>query len=96
MPIQLKELNDGKTAEVQLTGKLVNEDCDIFVPAVERLAEKHRRIRRLVERHDFHGWAADALWEDTRFGVHHFRDIDRPALVGEKKWQEGNSGKEAI
>jgi hypothetical protein len=29
------------------------------------------------------------LWEDTKFATHHFRDIERLALVGEKKWQHG-------
>jgi len=29
------------------------------------------------------------VWEDTKFAVHHFRDIERLAVVGETKWQEG-------
>jgi hypothetical protein len=29
------------------------------------------------------------LWEDIKFDVKHFRDIERLALVGEKKWEEG-------
>ena len=29
-----------------------------------------------------------ALWEDTKFGVNHFHDIERLAVVGEKKWQK--------
>jgi hypothetical protein len=39
--------------------------------------------------HDFKGWTAGALWEDTKFAVKHFNDIDRLAVVGESKWQEG-------
>ena len=38
---------------------------------------------------DFHGWTAGALWEDIKFDVRHFRDIERLALVGEKKWEKG-------
>ena len=41
-----------------------------------------------VEGFDFHGETAGALWEDTKFAVHHFRDVKRLALVGETKWQE--------
>jgi hypothetical protein len=38
---------------------------------------------------DFHGWTAGALWEDTKFALHHFSDIERLAVVGETKWQHG-------
>ena len=34
----------------------------------------------------FHGWAAGALWEDTRFAINHFADIEKIAMVGEKRW----------
>ena len=36
---------------------------------------------------DLHGWDAGALWEDTKFAIEHFSDIERLAVVGEKKWQ---------
>jgi len=38
---------------------------------------------------EFNGWDAGALWEDTTFAVHHFSDIERLAIVGEKRWQHG-------
>ena len=40
---------------------------------------------------DFHGWDAGALWEDIKFDLKHFSDIERVAMVGEKKWQKGMS-----
>lgn len=40
---------------------------------------------------DFHGWEAGALWEDIKFDVKHFRDIERLAMVGERKWEKGMS-----
>jgi hypothetical protein len=30
-----------------------------------------------------------ALWEDIKFDIRHFADIERLALVGEKRWQHG-------
>ena len=33
------------------------------------------------------GWNAGALWEDTKFAIKHFSDIERIAMVGETKWQ---------
>ena len=38
---------------------------------------------------DFHGWSASAAWEDTKFGVKHFNDIERLAIVGENQWEKG-------
>ena len=40
---------------------------------------------------NFHGWSVGALWEDLKFDVRHFSDIERLAMVGEKKWQKGMS-----
>ena len=37
----------------------------------------------------FHGWEAGAMWEDIKFDMKHFADIERLAMVGEKKWQHG-------
>jgi hypothetical protein len=89
MSIKLEEQNGGKTLEVTLTGKLVKEDYENFVPVVERLVKQHGKIRILLVMHDFHGWTAGALWEDTKFATHHFNDIERLAVVGETKWQRG-------
>ncbi len=87
--VTLKESSGGKVLEVQLTGKLAKEDYEHFVPVVERLVKAHGKIRLLVEMHDFHGWTAGALWRDIKFDARHFSDIERLAVVGEKKWQHG-------
>ena len=89
MAIKLEESDGGKKLEVSLTGKLVKEDYEAFVPVVERLVEQHGKIRMLVVMHDFHGWTAGALWEDTKFAARHFSDIERLAVVGETQWQHG-------
>jgi hypothetical protein len=89
MPVEFKELNNGALVEVHLTGTLVKKDYEAFVPVVEQLVKQHGKIDMLVTMHDFRGWTAGALWEDSKFALHHFRDVKRLALVGETKWQEG-------
>jgi len=79
----------GKLLEVSASGKLTKEFYESFVPAVEELITQHGKIRVLFQMHDFHGWTAGALWEDVKFDVKHWRDIERLAIVGEKKWQHG-------
>jgi hypothetical protein len=89
--LQLTERQDGKVLEVQVQGKLTKDDYEAFVPEIERLIRQHGKMRVLFYMHDFEGWSAGALWEDTKFDARHFRDIERLALVGETKWQEGMS-----
>lgn len=88
MSVRMEETQDGKVLEAHLEGTLAKDDYARFVPEFERLFAKHGKLRVLVVMHDFHGWKIGALWEDIKFDVKHFRDIERIAIVGEKKWQE--------
>jgi hypothetical protein len=89
MPVELKELSGGRILEVRATGKLVANDYVELVPTFERLKQQHGKLRVLFELHDFHGWTAGSLWQDLKFEERHFSDIERLAIIGETKWQEG-------
>lgn len=43
----------------------------------------------MFDMNDVHGWEVSAAWEDFKFGIGHFSDIERLAMVGETRWQEG-------
>jgi hypothetical protein len=87
--LKLHEEADGKIVNVHLSGKLTRADYHHFIPEVDRLIAKHGTIRVLCLMEDFHGWEMGALWEDIKFEVKHFADIERLALVGQSKWQAG-------
>ncbi len=89
MPIQLSEENGGKILVVHVSGKLLKVDYEHFVPEFERLVQVHGKLRVLFDMTGFHGWEASAAWEDLKFGVAHFADIERLAMVGENRWQHG-------
>ena len=91
MAATIHETNGGKVLEVDVSGKLTHDDYQRFVPAFEHLVERHGRIRVLFVMAGFHGWEAAALWDDIKFDVKHFSDIDRLAMVGDTKWQQGMS-----
>lgn len=80
---------DGKIMEVAVTGKLTREDYERFVPAAEELIREQGKIRVLFIMHDFHGWTFGAAWEDIKFDLKHFNHIERLAIVGESKWEQG-------
>lgn len=89
MPVELKEMSDGRILDVRATGKIEAADYAQLVPMFKRDADKHGKLRLLFELHDFHGWTAGALWEDLKFEAKHFTDIERLAIVGDKKWEKG-------
>ncbi len=86
--IEIESYDAGKVNFVSITGKLEKSDYDLFVPMLEAGIKAHSKINLLIELHDFHGWSAGAAWEDTKFGVRHFNDIQRLAIVGDHDWEK--------
>ena len=89
MPIQFNEEKGGKELAVHVSGKLTRADYPDFESEFERLVRQHGHLRVLFDMTDFHGWDAGAAWEDIKFGIDHVADIERMAMVGDKKWQHG-------
>jgi len=87
--IQLEKLPVGNIVTLKFKGKVSKADYDEFVPQIEFLMESDAKLRLLIELHDFEGWTAGAMWEDTKFAARHFNDIERLAVVGEARWERG-------
>lgn len=87
--IALASTESNNILTVKASGKLTKEDYEKFGPQVEALIQQHGKIRVLIELEDFRGWNAGALWEDSKFAWQHYGDIERLAIVGEKKWEKG-------
>ena len=77
-----------KVLEAHVSGKLTEDDYERFTPEVEKVINKYGKIRMLTDMHDFHGWDARGLWEEFKLDVRHAKDLERLAIVGEKRWQE--------
>ncbi len=91
MSFEIVETAAGNLVEVHATGKLTKEAYEAFVPMTEAKIAEQGKIRILFVMHDFHGWDAGAAWEDIKFDLKHFKDIERLGIVGETKWQKGMS-----
>jgi hypothetical protein len=85
MSIQLNEENGGKVLVVHVSDKLAKADYEHFVLEFERLVRQHGKLSVLFDMTGFYGWEASLLWEDIKFEIKHFADIERLAMVGEKK-----------
>ncbi len=79
---------DPNLVEVRISDRLSRDDYTKFVPQVESVINRVGKIRILMEMQDFHGWEMGAMWEDIKFDLKHFKDIERLAMVGDKKWEE--------
>jgi hypothetical protein len=86
--IEQLDRSAGDAIGFKLSGKLHDEDYKRFVPLVDDAIAKHGKVKMLAQFHDFHGWDAHALWDDTKFATTHCTKIKKLALVGEKKWEE--------
>ena len=80
--------SSGKTLGFKMSGKLHDEDYKQFVPTVEAAIKTHGKVRLLAQFEDFHGWDMHAMWDDTKFATKHCAEVERIALVGDKKWEE--------
>jgi len=78
----------GKLLGFRMSGKLHDEDYKHFVPTVEAAIKTSGKVRILAQFEDFHGWDLHALWDDTKFSTQHCADVEKIALVGDKKWEE--------
>jgi SpoIIAA-like len=84
------EILDQSTRDVfamRVSGKILHQDYQHFVPSVEKRIEEHGSVRCYIEMFEFHGIELRALWDEIKFDVRHARQIERCALVGDRAWQ---------
>lgn len=74
--------------EVMLAGKLTTEDYERFARRFEETAARNEKMRLFLTIDALEEWTAGAMWEDVKFDVKHFNDIERCAIVGDRKWEE--------
>lgn len=84
---KLKE-STGNIIGFKLSGRLHDEDYHYFVPAIEDVIKQTGKTRILAFFCDFHGWDLHAAWDDLKFGTKHMSDIERIAMVGDKRWEK--------
>jgi hypothetical protein len=89
MAIQFNEENGGKILVVHAPGTLVKADYGPFVSEFERLLRRRGKLHVLFDMTGLQGWDAGAAWEEFKFDMEHFADIERLAMVGDKKWERG-------
>jgi hypothetical protein len=83
MTIEIIEGLPDQVLGLEASGEIEDDDyVDVVLPAIEALLEQHERVRILyVLTEDFEKYEADAMWEDTKMGLHYFGKWERIGLV---------------
>jgi hypothetical protein len=76
------------TLGFRISGDVTGGDYDsVLTPAIDKAIEKFDRIRLLVQvGPDFEGYSLDAVWDDTKLGLRHWRGFERVAVVTDVGW----------
>ncbi|OHB68673.1 MAG: hypothetical protein A2V70_07030 [Planctomycetes bacterium RBG_13_63_9] len=85
---KVSERSSGNVIGIRVSGKLLHADYQQFIPKLEELIREHGSIRCLMEMEDFEGFELRALWDELKFDTKHCRDIERCAVVGNRKWEQ--------
>ena len=80
--------SEGRRVFVKASGKLTDADYKALIPQLEGTIDKYGPIRLLVDMGEFEGIELRAAWDDFAFGLKHWNDFERMALVGDKRWEE--------
>ena len=86
--IETLQTSSPKIVGFKLTGKLHDDDYKAFVPALEKILAAEGKVRLFALFEDFHGWDLHAAWDDLKFGLKHYGDLDRIAMVGDQRWEK--------
>ena len=76
-----------KVFAMRVSGKLLHQDYQQFVPLVEKQIETHGGVRCYIEMIEFQGIELRALWDEIKFDVRHAWQIERFAIVGDRAWE---------
>lgn len=78
----------GRHVYLKAEGRLTDADYKALVPQLDAAIQEHGTIRLLVDMATFEGWSPQAAWDDSLFGLKHWNDFERLALVGDKHWED--------
>jgi hypothetical protein len=88
MSLHIIENTGGSILELEASGKLAASDFQSLESTFQRLVKQYGKIRVLFIMRDFHGWEPVAFWDEVKFDLKHFGDIERLAMIGDKQWEK--------
>jgi hypothetical protein len=79
-------MDDDRVVAVRIDGTVREEDVLEMVEVVEDKLTRHEKLRAYVEVEKFRGIGPQALFEDLKMGLKHWRQFERKAAVIDPTW----------
>lgn len=87
--IEILPESSGSCIGFKVSGKIDVEDNAVLLTKADEAIAKYEKFNLLVLMSDIKGVKGfDAVKADFEFGTQDYRQVEKAAFVGEKKWQE--------
>ncbi|HRK35540.1 MAG TPA: STAS/SEC14 domain-containing protein [Candidatus Hydrogenedentes bacterium] len=73
---------------LRISGTLSNEEYTSSQKEISDAILKAGKVRILILAEDFEGWEKGGNWNDVSFQLAHDGDIERMAIVSNRKWED--------
>ncbi|WP_163831361.1 SpoIIAA family protein [Spartinivicinus ruber] len=77
-----------KIIAIEIDGKIKKVDIDRLTKVIDDRLKYHEQLNIYVEIKKFSGIELDALIEELKFAVSHFKEFGKKAIVSDKVWIE--------
>jgi hypothetical protein len=80
--------HSGNVLTARITGLLTQPDLVALQSAAGDILGRQGRMRLLVLTENFEGWQRGGRWGDLSFSIDYDAQIEKMAIVGDKKWED--------
>jgi len=84
--IELIPFDEGNVIGFRLKGKIEDNEFDEIVSLMEKRLTEHKKLRVYAEIEEFKGMSVNTFMKDIHYGLKHWRDFDKEAVVSDKGW----------
>lgn len=74
---------------LEIDGWIEAEDIDRVVELIEKRLNTGEKLRIYAEVNNWSGMSLGAFIKDFKFGLQHFKDFEKEAVVSDRRWLEG-------
>lgn len=85
---QILPESSGNLVCIKAVGKLTDADYRALIPPLEAIMVEHGSFKLFADLEEFDGWEWLAAWDDFAFGLKHWNNIEKIALIGTARWEE--------
>jgi hypothetical protein len=84
--LEIIPFEEGSIIGFRLKGKIEDNEFDEIVSLMEKRLREHKKLRVYAEIEEFKGMSVNTFMKDIHYGLKHWRDFDKEAIVSDKGW----------